>query len=198
MATNRRAMCRSERRARSQICRVASGLGWRRRWISLEVDSDAALDWMEDDHTKHVGAQSDEIEDMERHAMMVKEAGENAHAGWVARFPYGLRSQFGCRFTPHRFVYMSAMSSIQSLSIWVCGRLSELRAGIPKGVHEGNDVPKDGKKYRVWTRSRVVQWEAGPNVWNDCDTCDSGEWWVNNCDGWLAEVEPKLKDSDNG
>ena len=80
----------------------------------------------------------------------------------------------------------------QALQSEVVSLLSQLDNGIPDDV-TGGDVPRDGKRYRVWRYSSVVRWEAGPNRYveaGDPDDpevdADSAAW---NNDGWRLEPD---------
>lgn len=70
---------------------------------------------------------------------------------------------------------------------------AQLRDGMPSTANIKDPVPQDQKKYRVWTQSRVVEWERGPNVWiaRDDHHHDDAEWHATNCDGWLSEPDQR-------
>lgn len=73
----------------------------------------------------------------------------------------------------------------------------ELCRGIPSEAVTSSMPPKDGRSYRVWTRSHVVRWEAGPNRWvagvehctGDLDDGEDWDWHANNLDGWAPEPD---------
>lgn len=69
----------------------------------------------------------------------------------------------------------------------LCNTLDDLWRGIPDAARVG-DVPKDGKRYRVFFRSHVVEWEAGPDVWVGPDTLDAARHAVS-ADGYLPEPD---------
>lgn len=56
--------------------------------------------------------------------------------------------------------------------------------GYPDGAASGCP-PEDGRRYRVFFASRMVRWEAGPDIWNSDG--DSGAWYANNADCYLPE-----------
>lgn len=68
---------------------------------------------------------------------------------------------------------------------------AQLRDGMPSGTNTKDLVPQDQKPYRVWTRSHVVEWKSGPNVWVARDEHDHVDaiWYAHNPDGWLPEPE---------
>ncbi len=72
---------------------------------------------------------------------------------------------------------------------------AQLRRGVPDGVRKGSP-PEDGREYRVWFRSAVVQWKAGKNHWvSNGESWDyDPEFYVMHSCGCLPEPPPKEPD----
>lgn len=93
-----------------------------------------------------------------------------------------------------RVKYAANIALRQMLQAEVVELAAQVNQGMPIDATEG-DVPQDGKRYRVWSRSSVVQWEAGPNRFIDADLRHEtdAEFAAWNNDGWKlepAEDEP--------
>jgi hypothetical protein len=77
--------------------------------------------------------------------------------------------------------------------------LDALRQGIPANTNTLAPVPQDGKRYRVFFRSKVVEWESGPDVWvcSNSRFSDDGASYAYNADGWLPEPDTCWSCDDN-